>query len=194
MAVLRNKIDPASCELRGHGQRGCSSMSFSSYPAGRDRLRCPECGGQKKADARRCRACWRQSIRDRALSNYVVDPETGCWIWNSLDRHGYGTVRFEGSLHLAHRLMYERTIGPVPEGLDLDHLCRNRACANPDHLEPVTRKENVARGLMVGLRTHCKNGHPWIEENKIATGDGRHERCRICHREDSARRRKRSKS
>lgn len=79
---------------------------------------------------------------DRVLRR--VELEGDCWAWQgSIAPNGYG--KLGGSW--AHRLSYETFVGPIPEGLDLDHLCRNRGCVNPDHLEPVTRKENLRRGL-----------------------------------------------
>lgn len=73
--------------------------------------------------------------------------ETPCWIWTgSTIRSGYGRLMYRGEQVLAHRRYYEHHVGPIPEGLTIDHLCRVRACVNPDHLEPVTNAENVRRG------------------------------------------------
>lgn len=73
--------------------------------------------------------------------------ETGCWIWlGELNRNGYGRVCVKGKRPVAHRHVYETLVGPIPEGLLLDHLCRVRCCVNPSHLEPVTPKENTLRG------------------------------------------------
>lgn len=83
-----------------------------------------------------------------------------CWIWTACKRRGYGAYTVDGKLRVAHRLVYEEMRGPIPEGLTLDHLCRNRPCVNPDHLEPVTREENVRRwGRTI---THCKRGHEFV--------------------------------
>lgn len=84
---------------------------------------------------------------------YVVrDEESGCWLWRgTITKVGYGTIFEwrEGQKHRpgAHRVVYEALVGPIPEGLDLDHLCRVRNCVNPSHLEPVTRRENLRRGV-----------------------------------------------
>jgi len=83
---------------------------------------------------------------------YRVDPNTGCWIWarnKSLD--GYGLIRRSGKQQTAHRLFYERAFGQVPAGYELDHLCQNRSCVNPDHMEPVTHAENCRRSSTVKL-------------------------------------------
>jgi hypothetical protein len=79
---------------------------------------------------------------------FRVDAETECWVWRrALDSNGYGRAWAGGGSHrVAHVVMYERLRGPVPEGLELDHLCRNPACVRPDHLEPVTHAENIRRG------------------------------------------------
>lgn len=87
-----------------------------------------------------------RSSKPVSVEPYVVD-DAGCWIWQrSMDRKGYGQIRVEGRLIYSHRYMYERHVGPIHEGLELDHLCRVPACCNPQHLEPVTHAENVRRG------------------------------------------------
>jgi hypothetical protein len=84
-------------------------------------------------------------------SRYRVDPETGCWAWKTSSAGGYGVIRVNDRTCKAHRVFYEALVGPIPDGLDIDHLCRNKACVNPDHLEPVTTAVNVQRGVRVKL-------------------------------------------
>lgn len=81
------------------------------------------------------------------LANLAIDEETGCWVWQrSTDRSGYGQTSPRRHGHtIVHRAVWERFVGPIPDGLTLDHLCRNKACSNPRHLEPVTNEENVRR-------------------------------------------------
>lgn len=118
--------------------------------------------------------------------DYVVDDATGCWVWVKTIKSdtGYGVLRIDNQTHYAHRLYYERNVGPIPDGLVIDHLCRRRSCVNPDHMEPVTSGENVLRGESAAARsarkTHCKHGHPLSGENLYAYKGKRH--CRECQR------------
>lgn len=102
-------------------------------------------------------------------------------MWLGTLSGGYGAIRVNGVMTLAHRFAYE-LIQPVPDGLELDHLCRNRRCVRPDHLEPVTHRENVLRGqnpmASQARRTECPVGHPYSPDNTIREGNRR--RCLIC--------------
>lgn len=96
---------------------------------------------------------------------------------------GYGYRRIGGRggrFVYIHRLAYEELIGPIPDGLQIDHLCRNRACYNPAHLEPVTQQENIRRGYWA-MKTHCPRGHAYDVVNTQWRGNKR--RCATCHRE-----------
>lgn len=115
---------------------------------------------------------------------WIVSP-TGCHEFTGgKSSSGYGQVFIDQRTRPAHRVRYEREVGPVPPGMTLDHLCRNRGCCNPAHLEPVTNKENLARGEGVAAKntakTHCLRGHLLAGDNLIVEGDAR--RCRECRR------------
>lgn len=112
-----------------------------------------------------------------------------CWLWyGSTNKDGYGRSgkQRQGKPYLAHRWVYEELVGPIPEGLTLDHLCRNPTCVNPQHLEPVPIAENCRRGARA-TQTHCKYGHEFTEENTYRRAHGRRE-CRVCIREREKRR------
>ena len=112
-----------------------------------------------------------------------------CWVWTASRTKGYGMIRSGRTNAYAHRVAYELSVGPIPEGLHLDHRCRRPHCVNPAHLEPVTNAENVRRGnagLLQARKTHCKQGHPFEGDNLIIRADGTGRACRECHRVWSA--------
>ncbi len=127
-------------------------------------------------------ARWTGPERPGRTSRWIVDEATGCWDWQlKIDPDGYGRATRS---QLAHRVVYERLVGPIPDGQQIDHLCRDRRCVNPDHLEPVTQAQNrerglVARGFTVD-RAACGYGHS-LADAYVEPGTG-HRRCRECRR------------
>ena len=114
------------------------------------------------------------------LKNSLTIDSNGCWLWLKYkDKKGYGRIQVNGKPWLTHRVSYELHVGHIPEGLQIDHLCRVRHCCNPSHLEPVTHTENVSRGEKAN-RTHCPQGHEYTEENASRNKNGR--TCRECGR------------
>jgi len=114
-----------------------------------------------------------------------VDKSGDCWLWLAgLNAGGYGQFQLDGTACLAHRVAYQMLVGPIPDGLCIDHLCRVRHCVNPAHMEVVTWRENTQRGL-AGARqravTHCRAGHFYDETNTYTWRGMRH--CRECKRE-----------
>jgi|SRR5687767_5564199 len=120
-----------------------------------------------------------QSLEERAWTKIRKDP-SGCWIWTAtLNPDGYGRIRVGKRTVFAHRAMYELQVGPIPAGLQLDHLCRVRECVNPEHLEPVTNRENSRRAS--SLVTHCPSHHAYSPENTRYTKTGARY-CLTCKR------------
>lgn len=110
-----------------------------------------------------------------------VDLDQGCWNWTGTrDQKGYGRARFGGKTTGAHRVAYELLVGPIPEELTIDHLCLNKSCVRPDHLEPVTRGENVRR--WAETVTECPLGHPYTDDNTYRNPVTGKRACRACER------------
>jgi hypothetical protein len=110
---------------------------------------------------------------------------TPCWEWTaSKNAEGYGRVNWHGEVRKSHRVAYELLVGPIPKGLTLDHLCRNRPCVSPRHLEPVTGRTNILRGIGASAqnarKTHCIRQHPFDLPNTYWTPKGGDRQCRTC--------------
>jgi len=136
-----------------------------------------------------------EEILNRFLER-VHFTDYGCWEWTgAMASNGYGTFHVPGTksnVTRSHEFSYHLFVGPVPDGLELDHLCHNPKCINPDHLEPVTHQENMTRGLLFNsnrgncLKTHCIHGHPFDELNTYVGKDG-HRHCKTCVKNRSVR-------
>lgn len=122
----------------------------------------------------------------RFASKYLADEATGCWNWTAArDRDGYGVFNFPWGQHYAHRVSYELHVGEIPDGFQIDHLCRNRSCVNPAHLEPVNSRTNTMRSptalaTINATKTHCRRGHAFDEINTAVDKTGKRT-CRKCN-------------
>lgn len=121
--------------------------------------------------------------------NSIPEPNSGCLLWlGAMNQFGYGRARLNGKRMVAHRVAYILSREPVPDDLELDHLCRVRCCINPAHLEPVTKRVNglrghagVKSGAQQRAKSHCPHGHPYAGDNLFVTNEG-HRECRTCMR------------
>ena len=126
-------------------------------------------------------------LSDRIVDR--IDASGPCWLWlGYTNPKGYGLAWAEGKTRQIHRYVYEQLVGPIPEGMTLDHLCRIRHCVNPDHLEPCGRGTNVVRSpiTITGVharKTHCINGHVF---DGVSSNNGQRT-CRACGRENQRR-------
>lgn len=123
-------------------------------------------------------------VRDKIEARLIKGD---CWIWQgSVDTTGYGLIRIGGSLKKVHRA-YLSALGHDIDGKEVDHLCRVHRCCRPDHLELVTHRENVLRGIgptaVNAAKTECVNGHEYTPENTFLRANGRGRDCRICRRD-----------
>jgi len=129
----------------------------------------------------------RVRILDR-LEDYISpEPNTGCWLWTgSVSGYGYAMTVADNKTIYVHRRIYEKYVGPIPAGHQIDHICRVKCCVNPRHLRPLTPTENVkaaggcfAAGKLQSAKTHCPAGHEYTPKNTYRLGRKRH--CRACH-------------
>ena len=125
---------------------------------------------------------------ERLSDRIMPVPESGCWLWmGSHDPKGYGRIIINRRRVPLHRVVFEQLYGPIPEGKQIDHLCRVKSCINPNHLEIVESRTNTLRGIgptaLNAQKTHCHHGHPFDLANTIFRRTGGR-RCRQCRKED----------
>jgi hypothetical protein len=124
-------------------------------------------------------------LPERLQNKITFSAATGCWLWHPVRKDGYTLAYWKGKRPLGHRLVWELLVGPIPEGLHLDHVaargCTNKNCVNPAHLEPVTPLVNTRRAPGNATKTHCKRGHEFTEANTYYRPGRLHRYCRRCH-------------
>jgi len=124
-------------------------------------------------------------MKAKILANITRD-KNGCWVWNGYTKGWYANISVDGKSKKAHRVSYEAFVGPIPDGKQIDHLCRNKSCVNPTHLEPVSQRENILRSDSMPaknvLKTHCYKGHEFTGENTYRDREGNRS-CKACKKE-----------
>ena len=138
-------------------------------------------------------------LPDRFLTKFSEDPIRGCWIWNSGKNkkgpEGYGRYWTDGKDVQAHRYSYETIRGPIPDNMQIDHLCQTRTCVNPWHLEIVTQSINIKRSDSENRKkTHCPKGHPYEGDNLYVGPNDARRYCITCHRARNVKYRERKKA
>jgi len=178
------KPRPAGIDQDG---RRIRTHSASGYNRG---CRCEICRAADVARRRSKSPNPRPPLRERLFSGLVIDP-SGCVLWtHRVNNHGYGLISVNNREQLVHRVMWQLCVGPIPDGLELDHVaergCRYRNCANIAHLEPVTHRENLMRGsgptAINAALEQCPAGHDYDLINTYFDRNGGR-KCRACHRE-----------
>jgi hypothetical protein len=139
---------------------------------------------------------WRpkRTLRERFDEKWMPEPNTGCWLWTgAVGLTGYSQIKVDGRCSTAHRVGWKLYRGPIPSGLVVDHLCRTRACVNPDHLRLVTQRINATENsvgptAINAAKTHCKVGHQFTPDNVYLNRAGER-KCRMCMKLNQRRRR-----
>lgn len=126
-----------------------------------------------------------EDLKKKIIGRKETD-KNDCWNWSGAKRKGYGMIKVGMKQMSVHRVLYEILVAPIPEGYVIDHLCRNKSCINPAHLQPVTSKENTLRGTSFAAinskKTHCPKGHEYTQENLGKNKAGRRV-CKQCNRD-----------
>ena len=128
------------------------------------------------------------NLPEHIFNKTMFEPNTGCWIWTGAKgKSGYGNIGINKKTYSIHRIVYEIEKGQIPIGYQIDHLCNNKICINPYHLEAKTPKENIIRALKISKnhhmnKTHCKRGHEFTKENIYFNQNVNGRICKICRR------------